>query len=287
MTLRSLFAKDELEAMAGWPPAHRHVSVHVAGDATTGFDPSGRVVFAYIPNALPRRACELAFSIRGHVRPGNVNRSYTAGRLLPDEVPDNAVIAGRSRLHYRRQWPDGTLGQTTYARPAASIVIGALPPTARLKDSRISSFNRHHPTEVAAMRPLVAALDSCYRAYLPAHWEVQRALMRRVPKELRTLGSAVFASLVANRNFRTCVHQDRGDAGMTAVAVLSSGAFTGGEYVLPEFGVAVGLRVGDVLLADPTDWHGNLPIVGVVGEYVRLSVVAYLPRRIVGETPVP
>jgi hypothetical protein len=57
------------------------------------------------------------------------------------------------------------------------------------------------------------------------------------------------------------------------------GAFEGGELIFPQYGIAVEIETGDVLLADVHEWHGNAPLVGVDGSYERISTVMYYRRK--------
>ena len=58
--------------------------------------------------------------------------------------------------------------------------------------------------------------------------------------------------------------------------MLTAGTFGGGELAFPQFGVAVRYGMRDVLLADGSQWHGNLPIHGIAGTFNRLPVILYL-----------
>ena len=58
--------------------------------------------------------------------------------------------------------------------------------------------------------------------------------------------------------------------------MLTAGTHSGGELAFPQFGIAVRYGMRDVLLADGSQWHGNLPIHGIAGRYNRLSLIFYL-----------
>jgi hypothetical protein len=45
-------------------------------------------------------------------------------------------------------------------------------------------------------------------------------------------------------------------------ALMPMGKFTGGNLVLPRWRIAFALRPGDLLLFNPQELHGNLPIIG-------------------------
>lgn len=57
----------------------------------------------------------------------------------------------------------------------------------------------------------------------------------------------------------------------TALSFYTEGEYTGGEYVLAEYGIGFDLRDGNMLMAPTTTLHGNLPRVGE--DYIRLGVI--------------
>jgi hypothetical protein len=86
-----------------------------------------------------------------------------------------------------------------------------------------------------------------------------------------------FTTVTANRD-PTGVHRDSGNlpGALGALTVIRAGPYTGGLFVYPEYRLAFDLRTGDVLIADQSEAHGNTVIVGVEGEYERVSVVCYV-----------
>lgn len=81
---------------------------------------------------------------------------------------------------------------------------------------------------------------------------------------------------------RTAVHRDSGDlpTGFGVISILRSGEYDGGELIFPEFGVAVDLREGDVLLADVHQLHGNAPIEPGAGPWERIATISYFRTSI-------
>jgi hypothetical protein len=63
------------------------------------------------------------------------------------------------------------------------------------------------------------------------------------------------------------------------LAVIEKGKYTGGETCLPQYGIGVDVREGDILLMDVHEWHANLPIKLEKGAE-RMSVVCYLRRKL-------
>ena len=64
------------------------------------------------------------------------------------------------------------------------------------------------------------------------------------------------------------------------MVVIEKGKYTGGETCMPQYGIGVDVRTGDVLYMNVHEWHGNLPIKKETPETQRLSVVCYLRYRV-------
>ena len=97
-----------------------------------------------------------------------------------------------------------------------------------------------------------------------------------------------FTTVTINNSVAAAYHQDAGDLkdGMGMMAVLSKGEYKGFELVIPEYNFAVNVEHGDVLIFDPTIWHGNIPPYDTVGErnkdWQRISIVMYYREGILG-----
>ena len=97
-----------------------------------------------------------------------------------------------------------------------------------------------------------------------------------------------FSTVTINNTVPAAYHVDGGDLkdGLGVLLAMEKGKFDGFELVVPEYRVAVRLQARDVLLFDPTIWHGNIPpynTTGVAGEdWYRISVVLYYRAGIVG-----
>ena len=114
-----------------------------------------------------------------------------------------------------------------------------------------------------------------------------------------------FSTITFNRNFRTALHQDKGDYGFGNLSVIERGQYSGGYFIIPQYGVAVDMRCGDHLCVDVHKHHANTPlyetpeqakfnkslspiykinsVIGVMGEldnFTRISMVCYLREKI-------
>jgi hypothetical protein len=143
---------------------------------------------------------------------------------------------------------------------------------------RETAFVADHPDEFAKMVPFIEQIDRLYKKYLPEYYEKQ---YKKAKETHFKIGDTSFTSTTINLNFTTTIHKDKGDDqdGFGNLAVIEKGKYTGGETCLPQYGIGVDVREGDILLMDVHEWHANLPIKLEKGAE-RMSVVCYLRRKL-------
>ena len=140
-------------------------------------------------------------------------------------------------------------------------------------------FNVDYPEKYKKLIPLVEEVDHFYAKYVPDNYNNQLKKAKQTPFRI---ANTCFTTITTNVNFQTTIHKDKGDDmdGFGNLVVMEDGQYTGGETCLPQYGIGVDVRSGDILLMDVHEWHGNLPIVKVSPEAKRLSVVCYLRYNI-------
>ena len=143
---------------------------------------------------------------------------------------------------------------------------------------RETMFNADHPDKFKKMTPFIKQIDSLYKKYVPTHYAKQIAKARQTPFRI---DETSFTTITTNINFQTTIHKDTGDdeEGFGNLTVLQRGNYTGGETCLPQYGIGVDVREGDILFMDVHEWHANLPIVAEK-DVVRLSIVCYLRKKL-------
>jgi hypothetical protein len=136
-------------------------------------------------------------------------------------------------------------------------------------------FNVDYPEKYKKLIPLVQNIDYYYKTLIPKHYlnQIKKANQThfRIPK-------TSFTTITTNVNFQTSVHKDKGDDkdGFGNLTVIENGHYSGAETCLPQYGIGVDVRTGDVLFMDVHEWHGNLPMTNKSKDAVRLSIVCYL-----------
>jgi hypothetical protein len=214
------------------------------------FKPDGSPLLMFRKGVLPGKVCGRAYHTLYYAAVPSTNRGDAAG--------------GR----HRRTKLNGTLSNTLESVPVLSGAVGYL-------RCRATKYTAENVRGWCHALPFVQAVNDVFRDQLPDRYEAQMTAVHRTARELVIPGTA-FTTVTVNLNFRTHVHKDKGDLqeGFGVLSVLDGGEYTGGLLVFPKWRVAVEMRMGDVLLADVHEYHGNTPIVGV-GNYARLSTVFY------------
>jgi hypothetical protein len=231
----------------------------IRGEDVDVFRPDGSLLLALRHQAVPENVCRPAWLplVRAAV-PSHNRGSAAGGRFYPSKQ-------------------DGTISKTLESVPVLSGIIGYFDRTPpRFKGCRTTAYARDDVEGWADVQPLLRAVNGVFQAGCPERYAAQLAVVRETNPWWIIPGTA-FTTVTVNRNFQTAVHKDDGDLreGFGVMAVLSEGSYDGGYLCFPRYRVAVDVRDRDVLLADVHEYHGNTPLVGIEGEYDRISVVCY------------
>lgn len=172
---------------------------------------------------------------------------------------------------------DEFVSGTNYATPVFSGVAGYFDRYPRIPYCRATSYTANSAEKYKLGIPFIENLSDGFSKFLPERHQNQLDAMNKIDQEFR-IGSSVYTTLTINKNFRTAVHTDAGDltSGFGNLTCLSEQGWKGGFLCFPEFRCAVDIRVGDMLLMDTHELHGNTPISGIGDAPAdRISIVAY------------
>jgi hypothetical protein len=144
---------------------------------------------------------------------------------------------------------------------------------------RETRFVADYPEKYKKIIPLIKEIDSLYEKYIPENYSKQK---RKAEQTYFKISDTSFTTVTTNVNFKTTIHKDKGDdiEGFGNLVVIEKGKYTGGETCLPQYGIGVNVRTGDILFMDVHEWHGNLPIHLEEKDAKRLSVVCYLRHNV-------
>jgi hypothetical protein len=242
----------------------------VVCEATTVLKPNGKPLLIYVPDVFPRHLCRSVFDAFEDVPLLSENRGAASGSP-----------------RFRPVLRDGRPGRRIQARQVPSGVLGYLDRTANFPYCRRTALTRTHPQAFRAVRPFASQASRIFRELATERWEEQRTFVDSVSKGF-AIRHTVFTTITVNRSWRTAGHRDAGNfrGGMGVMAVLGFGRYSGCELIFPRYRTAVDMRSGGLCLADVHQVHGNAPLVGWPGEYVRLSFVFY-PRARMCECGTP
>lgn len=257
---------------------------HVIDDTTTVLKPNGKPLLIYVKDSIPRNICEDAFRVVKQVpiEGAGDNRGLAAGIMVghDDEKINRShgsfgQLSGRgTRYHTLKQ--DGTMSRTTYAASVESAVVGYFDRYPRINYCRQTVFTQDNWDLWLELLPYIQKASDVFKEYAPGQWQKQKEFVDKINPDFK-IHDSIFTTLTINRSWRTSLHTDQGDfrSGLGVMSVLQGGQYTGAELVFPKYKVAISMKTGGIALADVHELHGNCPIEGVPGEYVRMSCVFY------------
>ena len=144
---------------------------------------------------------------------------------------------------------------------------------------RETRFSAAHPDKFEKTLPLIKSIDKYYQKMLNKFYKKQR---QKAEETNFKIPKTSFTTITTNINFQTSIHKDSGDdeEGFGNLAVIEKGSYTGGETCLPQYGIGIDVRQGDLLFMDVHEWHGNLPMVPNSKDAIRMSIVCYLRTKV-------
>lgn len=195
----------------------------------------------------------------------------------PGDNRNRSTATGTKRELVKRM--DGTLSKMSMAPKgwgASSGIMGYFERTVMRPYCHACTYNEKSPEKFSQIMPLVEKVNSLYKEYVPEKYAFQKSFVDKTPKDYM-IGDSVFTTLTINKNFRTSCHKDAGDlpGAISCMSVIREGAYRGGILVLPDYRIAADLQMGDLILFDPHEFHGNTQIVPLTPKAVRCSIVYY------------
>ena len=148
-----------------------------------------------------------------------------------------------------------------------------------LTEVRLTQFMKKSPEKFKRTVPLIESINQKYKQLVSDKFEKQNEKAQMTPFKI---SNTSFTTVTMNTNFQTSIHKDHGDddEGFGNLAVIERGRYKGGETCLPQYGIGVDVREGDLLFMDVHKWHGNLPIEALRPSSIRMSIVCYLRKNI-------
>lgn len=227
----------------------------------------GRLLLRFRKNTLTKEKISKFYNAAGKYTLTNPthNRGNTTGSKKKN-VNDNPSVYS-SILGYFDRWAPNH--KHTFKQLGVKTPI----------EVRETAFSQLYPDKFKNTFPLLREVDSYYKQLVPKQYKKQR---RKANETHFKIPGTSFTTITTNANFQTSIHTDRGDdaEGFGNLIVIERGNYTGGETCMPQYGIGVNVREGDILFMDVHEWHGNLPIKRENKDVVRMSIVCYLRKKV-------
>lgn len=224
------------------------------------FDNYGNMLLRFRKNVIP-------FEI--------VKKGYESFKNSIEKTEGRGAASGASKKRTRK---DGSVSNTTVGNFVTSGNVGYMDKSAMIRYCRMTNFGRKYFDDFKAGIPFVEYIDKLYSDLCPKHYKKQRAIADATNINYK-IPDTSFTTVTVNKSFRTAVHQDSGDFrdGFGNLIVFNDSSYTGGYFVLPQYGIGVDVQTTDALFVDVHQWHGNTEMHLKKGfdEIFRISFVLY------------
>ena len=176
------------------------------------------------------------------------------------------------------------VSETNYAQTVMSGIAGYFDRYPRIPYGRATSYTEKNYDKFALSYPYLHKLNSQFRELIPNRWKAQNDQANKLDPRFRIDGT-VFTTLTVNHNWRTACHRDAGDlttgfSNICGVTGPEGKGWRGGQFILPEYRIAINLQPGDMLLVNNHEGiHGNDELIGDDND--RMTIVAYFREKMI------
>jgi hypothetical protein len=244
-------------SLVGEFPDRKHVDI-VLDDDTTMTTRDGEIKAVFLRNVIPHELYKHA---------------YRDWKRVKGPLSNQVDVVGTTQLPRSKN-------RAGIPSPRWGVYAGVLKDV-KGRQGRLGWDGPGHPTPLTLRHPemldrnrrVIERVDSIYAEFLPTYYAIQRAAVEQMPDS--RLWKTVCTTVYVIRNHRCAYHRDSGNLLGVMSCLMPMGKFTGGELALPRWRIAIAFKPGDLLLFDPQQVHGNLPLEGE-----RLSAAFYCARWI-------
>jgi hypothetical protein len=258
---------DTISNLKGTFVKKSQISLIINSDADV-YTNDNKLLLKFRKNKLPMNQVDKFYDNVIHYARNNYtsNRGSASGTRKNANMKTNAKVASN------------VIGYMDTFSPQQKFLLKKQNRTVKY-NVRECRFNMLYPEKYKELIPLVQSIDKYYKKLIPAQFEKQ---YRKAKQTHFKISNTSFTTITTNVNFRTTMHQDKGDdaEGFGNLTVIERGKYKGAETCLPQYGIGVNVRNGDVLFMDVHEWHGNLPMIPESKDATRLSIVCYLRHNV-------
>jgi len=179
---------------------------------------------------------------------------------------------------------DNYISDTNYAQSVMSGIAGYFDRYPRIPYGRATAYTEKNLDKFALCYPYLHKLNSQFKELIPNRWKAQNDQANKLDPRFRIDGT-VFTTLTVNHNWRTACHRDAGDftrgfSNICGVTGPEGKGWRGGQFILPEYRIAINLQPGDMLLVNNHEGiHGNDELIGDDND--RMTIVAYFREKMI------
>lgn len=260
-----IMTDEKIASLKGTHVNRSQIKLIIDHDADV-YGEEGKLLLKFRKNVLPKQHIDLFYdSIIKFAKNKTDNRKNATGHRQSEDQSKTSVMS--NIFGYFDKWtPNQKLMFTKNKRK----------PKINVRETR---FNMDFPELYKQTIPLIEDVDHWYKKITPEYYERQHKKARQTPFKI---ANTSFTTITTNLNYQTALHTDKGDdsEGFGNLAVIQRGEYEGGETCIPQYGVGVDVRTGDVLFMDVHQLHTNLPIKLKTPDAQRLSIVCYLRTKI-------
>ena len=257
-------------------------------DTQIGYDENGDVLFYFIKNVF---SDEEINNIMPTIEKAStfivsLGRGHAAGKLdMSNPLWAKGLKNVELKEHnYHNKYTLNPEGISTRKyklnNPAHSNLVGYYEkPLVNFKKTiktqprcRQTQFSARHKELYSNIIPYLERVSGKMREAVPHHFRKQNKF---IEKHRERIGQSVFSTITINKNFRTAIHIDKGDFKDGIGTITTAGDFSGGEFCLVDYKVAIDVKPNDLLFVNVHTHHGNLPFEGT-----RYSMVSYVRENI-------
>ena len=258
---------DTISNLKGTFVKKSQISLIINSDADV-YTNDNKLLLKFRKNKLPMNQVDKFYDNVIHYARNNYtsNRGSASGTRKNANMKTNAKVASN------------VIGYMDTFSPQQKFLLKKQNRTVKY-NVRECRFNMLYPEKYKELIPLVQSIDKYYKKLIPAQFGKQ---YRKAKQTHFKISNTSFTTITTNVNFRTTMHQDKGDdaEGFGNLTVIERGKYKGAETCLPQYGIGVNVRNGDVLFMDVHEWHGNLPMIPESKDATRLSIVCYLRHNV-------
>lgn len=284
MTARKILSDSEIKCREGDFFDFKHYSILVNVDIDV-YTESGKLLFSLRKKIIPTEVSNIA---RTYLLPRTKkcrtnSRGIASGKVdISKMTPGVVEILNPGKFQTHVRYVNGNVSNYKVCNTVKSTVAGYYDKPKRgslhFGPIRLTAFSEKYINEWNNSILYVQYLDYLYSLLLKEDYILRKTKADNIKYGM--IPGTIFTTLTLNYNFRTACHIDKGDVGYSLLT--SVGTWNGCYLGFPQYGLAIHVEEGDLLIMDPHEYHCNTEFIGD-GVQDRMSIVTYSREKIINQ----